>query len=316
MSTDTPSATVLLSRLLARARLRHLHLFIKLAELGNLKRSAEALHLSQPAATQLLADLEQLVGVRLFERHARGVRATPASEALQPAVRRALDALADASESLTSIRLQAQGVVRVAALTSAVSGWLVRSLPAFAQTEPGIQIQVQECEADRCAELVSRQQVDVALCREPQPLPGGCTFHPRLADNWVVACGPQHPLTRRKTVQWATVARERWLMSPVQSGARRAFDERMALLGATPAVSTVVTRVSGLTWAMLQGDRLLTLVPYGVVRQLVEAGQLAIVPVQPSLPFSPLGWLLNDAAVSQATRRFLDHLDQFTRLHP
>jgi DNA-binding transcriptional LysR family regulator len=67
---------------------------------------------------------------------------------------------------------------------------------------------------------------------------------------------------------------------------------------------------------MLQGDRLLTLVPYGVVRQLVEAGQLAIVPVQPSLPFSPLGWLLNDAAVSQATRRFLDHLDQFTRLHP
>ena len=169
------------------ARLRHLHLFIKLVELGNLKRSAEALHLSQPAATQLLADLERLVGVRLFERHARGVRPTPASEVLLPLVRRALDALADASEALTVIRQQGEGVVRVAALTSALSGWLVRALPAFAQAEPGIQIQVQECEADRCAEWVSRQQVDVAFCREPQPLPNGCSFHPRVADDWVVA---------------------------------------------------------------------------------------------------------------------------------
>lgn len=312
MSSESLPATVLVSRLMARGRLRHLHLFIKLVELGNLKRAAEALHLSQPAATQLLADLEQMVGVRLFERHARGMRGTPASEALQSPVRRALAALADASEALTAIRQQGEGVVRVAALTSALSGWLVRALPAFAKAEPGIQIQLLECEADQCAELVVRQEVDVAFCREPQPLPNGCTFHPRLADDWVVACGPQHPLTRRKTVDWATAARERWLVSPVQTAARRAFEERMALLDASPAVSTVVTRVSGVTWAMLQGDRLLTLVPHGVVRQLVEAGQLAIIDVQPSLPFSPLGWLLNDASVSQATQRFLDHLERFT----
>lgn len=313
---DSLPANVLLSRLMVGGRLRHLHLFVKLVELGNLKRSAEALHLSQPAATQLLADLEHLVGVRLFDRHARGVRPTPATEVLLPLVRRALDALADASEALTVIRQQGKGVVRVAAITSALSGWLVRGLPAFAQAEPGIQVQVQECEADRCAEWVSRQQVDVAFCREPQPLPTGCSFHPRLADDWVVACGPQHPLNRGQPLDWSTAARERWLMPPVQSAARRAFEERMALLGASPAVSPVVTRVSGLTWALLQGDRLLTLLPYGVVRQLVEAGQLAILDVRPTLSFSPLGWLLNDAAVSHATRRFLDHMERLTRQHP
>ena len=316
MSVDPLPATVLLSRLMAGTRLRHLHLFVKLVELGNLKRSAEALHMSQPAATQLLADLERLVGVQLFERHARGVRPTSASELLLPLVRRALDALAEASEALTLVRQQGEGVVRVAALTSALSGWLVRALPAFAKAEPGIQIQVQECEADRCTEWVSRQQVDVAFCREPQPLPTGCSFHPRMADDWVVACGPQHPLNRGQRVDWATAARERWLMPPVQSAARRAFEDRMAQLGASPAVSTVVTRVSGLTWALLQSDRLLTLLPYGVVRQLVEAGQLVIVDVRPALPFSPLGWLLHDAAVSQATRRFLDHMERFTRLNP
>lgn len=310
---EARSASVLLSRLSARARLRHLHLFVKLAELGNLKRSAEALHMSQPAATQLLADLERLVEMPLFDRHARGVRITVAGQALVPAARRVLDALADASESLDAIRRQSQGVVRIAALTGAISGWLVRALPSLAQAQPTLQVQVQECDADRCTELVARREVDLALCRAPVALPTGCAFHPRLADHFVVACGLAHPLAGRKRVAWSTLARERWLLPPVQSAARRAFDARMAALGAEPPTSPVVTRVSALTWAMLQGDRLLTLVPHGVVRQLVEAGQLALVDAQPPLPFSPLGWLLPPAEVSEATQRVIDHLDRFAQ---
>jgi DNA-binding transcriptional LysR family regulator len=310
---EARSASVLLSRLSARTRLRHLQLFVKLTELGNLKRSAEALHMSQPTATQLLADLERLVEIPLFDRHARGVRITAAGQALAPAARRVLDAMADASESLNAIQRQSESVVRVAAITGAISGWLVRALPSLAQEQPTIQVQVQECDADRCGELVARREVDLALCREPAVLPAGCAFQPRLADSFVVACGLAHPLARRKHVAWSTLARERWLLPPVQSAARRAFDERMAALGAEPKTSPVVTRVSALTWAMLQGDRLVTLIPHGVVRQLVEAGQLALIDAQPPLSFSPLGWLLPLKDVSQATQRVIDHLDRFAR---
>lgn len=308
---DSATATVLLARLLARARLRHLQLFAKLAALGNLKRSAEALHISQPAATQLLADLERLVEARLFERHARGVRIAPAGVVLLPAARRALDALADASEALSAVKRHGEGVVRVAAISAAVSGWLVRALPAFAQAAPAIQIQVQECEVDRCAELVSQRQVDLALCRPPAAMPSGTVFHPCLRDDFVVACGLQHPLARGRQVSWEAMARERWLLPPVQSAARQAFDERMAELQASPPTSPVVTRVAAVTWAMLRGDRLLTLVPYGVVRQLVETGQLAVVQVQPALPFAPLGWLLPDTGVGDATQRLLRHLETY-----
>jgi len=202
-------------------------------------------------------------------------------------------------------------VVRLAAITGAISGWLVRALPAFAQASPDIQIQVVECEVDRCAELVSQRQVDLALCRAPAAMPSGCTFHPRLHDDFVVACGLQHPLAHRKHVTWETLARERWLLPPVQSAARRAFDERMATLGASPPTSPVVTRVPAVTWAMLRGDRLLTLVPHGVVRQLAEADQLAIVDAHPALPFTPLGWLLPDTGVGEATQRLLRHLETF-----
>lgn len=306
-------ATVLLSRLQARARVRHLQLFAKVAELGSLKRTAEAMHLSQPAATQLLADLERLVEMALFERHSRGVRITAAGRALLPVVRRALDALADGAEAITALKREGEGLVRVSAVTAGIAGLLVRALPAFAREAPGLRIHVEEHDPDRCVEQLVRREIDLALCREPVAMPAGCRFSPLQADGFVVACGPAHPLTRRRRVAWSTLARERWLLPPVHTAARRAFDERMAELGAQPPSSPVVTRVSSLTWAMLQGEPLLTLVPYGVVRQLVESGQLAVLDTTPALPFSPLGLLVQHSGTSQATESFILFLERFVR---
>lgn len=306
-------ATVLLTRLLARARLRHLHLFVKAAELGSLKRTAEALHLSQPAATQLLADLERLIEIPLFERHSRGVRITAAGRALLPVARRALDALAEGTDVLMAVKREGEGLVRVSAVTAGIAGLLVRALPVFARQAPALRIHVEEHDPDRCVEQLVRREIDLALCREPAAMPAGCRFSPLQADHFVVACGPAHPLARRRRVPWSMLARERWLLPPVQTAARRAFDERMAVLGAEPPSSPVVTRVSSLTWAMLQGDRLLTLVPYGVVRQLVEARQLAVIDTAPALPFTPLGLLTQQTGTTLATNTFLAFLEQFVR---
>jgi len=71
-----PSPAVLHERLLARLRLRHLKLVEALATHSHLRRAAEAVHISQPAATQMLRELESLFGMPLFERHARGMRIT------------------------------------------------------------------------------------------------------------------------------------------------------------------------------------------------------------------------------------------------
>ena len=304
---------MLLTRLLARARLRHLQLFAKVAELGSLKRTAEAMHLSQPAATQLLADLERLVEAPLFERHSRGVRITVAGRALLPVARRALDALADGAEALAAVQREGEGLVRVSAVTAGIAGLLVRALPEFARQSPGVRTLVEEHDPDRCVEQLVRREIDLALCREPAAMPAGCRFSPLQADGLVVACGVSHPLAARRRVSWSTLARERWLLPPVHTAARRAFEERMAELGAQPPSSPVVTRVSALTWAMLQGEQLLTLVPYGVVRQLVEARQLALVDVTPSLPFAPLGLLVQQTGTTQATGGFIAFLERFVR---
>ena len=305
----TPSASVLLNRLQAKARLRHLQVLVKLAELRNLKRCAEALGLSQPGVTQLLADLERLVELPLFERHSRGVRITPAGQALLPLAQRMLDTLADGSEALTALRHQGEGVVRVAAITSAISGLLVRAVPAFALAHPGLQVQVRECDVDQCALQLARHEVDLVYCRAPSVPAAGCRFHPLVDDRFVVACGTAHPLAGRSGVRWSTLARHRWLLSPVGTAARQVFGQA----NLAPPLSPVITRVSALTWALLQAQPLLTLVPLGVVRQLLQAGQLALIEPAQALPFTPLGLLVPDLGATAAAQTFADFVGAFAQ---
>jgi DNA-binding transcriptional LysR family regulator len=72
------SASALLNRLLARGKFRHLQVLLQLAELGSVQRTADAIGMTQSSVTQTLAYLENLLEVKLFERHARGVRPTAA----------------------------------------------------------------------------------------------------------------------------------------------------------------------------------------------------------------------------------------------
>lgn len=301
----TTSATVLLNRLQARARVRHLQVLAKLAELGNLRRASEALGLSQPAGTQLLAELERLLEVPLFDRHSRGVRITPAGQALLPVARRMLDTLAEGSETITAMKQAGAGSVRVAAITSGISGLLAHVVPTFAVAHPKVQVHVIESAVEQWPLMLAAREADVAICREPAVLPAGHRFHALLEDHFVVACGPAHPLAGKQGVRWRRLAGELWLPSPVGTTARDMFDRLMADAQVEPHICQVVTRTPALTWALLSSRRMLTLVPLGVVRQLVDAGQLALVGLEPVLRFQPLGVVVPEQGLSAAASGFV-----------
>ena len=75
-------------------------------------KAAQHLDMSQSAATQALAELERVLDLRLFERHARGMRATPAGQALTDAARGVMSELEDVAETLAAIRLGASAALR------------------------------------------------------------------------------------------------------------------------------------------------------------------------------------------------------------
>lgn len=301
---STP-ATVLLNRLLARARLRHLQVLVKVVELGSLQRAAESVGLTQPAVTHIVGDLETLLGVELFQRHARGARPLPVALELLPAARRLLDALGQGAEAVAAQLAGGRGVVRVAASAAALTGLLCDALPAFAEAHPQIQVHVMLAEADVLGSLVPRDDVDLVACRAPAVLPEGWRFTPLHDDRLVVVSAPGHRLARRRRVRVADLAAETWLVSPVETLARAALDRLGADAGWTPRQAAIVTRALPMTWAALATGTSVAMLPHSVVRQLVAAGQLCVLPVDRAWPIPSLGMLDRPAGTREAAARLL-----------
>ena len=306
------TASVLLNRLMARARLRHMQVLVQLAELGSVRRAAQAVGMTQPGVSQILADLERMLDVTLFHRHARGVRPTPACTDVLPLARQMLLGLAASAEAVSARRDLGQGVVRLIASTSAINGLLVRALPEFNRANPAIQVQVREGERDDQMLAIARGEIDLALCRQPPVVPEGWSFHALLEDRFVVACAADHPLARRRNLELAQLAGQTWLPSPAGSAARVCFDAMFAQSDDELRICQVITRTLALTWALLRQQPLLTVVPYCVVAHLVDTGELAVLKMRDAMPLEPIGLMTAIEPAGIATGRLTEFLVQFT----
>ena len=121
-------------------KLRHLVTFQQVARLGRIKAAAEALSITQPGISKTIRELEDSLGVKLFERLPRGVRLTPAGRTL---LRHAAPALRSLEEGIDAIREDnAESVIRLGALSNVEGGLLPEVLQALHQRHPHLCVQV------------------------------------------------------------------------------------------------------------------------------------------------------------------------------
>lgn len=299
---------MLLNRLLARARFRHLQVLLQLAELGSVRRAAEAIGMTQPGVTQLLAELERLLETPLFQRHARGVRLTPAGADVLPMARQMMLSLSASAEAVAARTGQGEGVVRVVGTTAGVNGLLVQAIAGFAAAHPGVQVHLQQAEIDDSLMSLSRGAVDLVVCRSPAVVPEGWAFHALRDDEFIVACGPAHPLARKRRVTLKDLAGARWLPAPAASMARKRFDAMAAQFPQPPELCQVITRIPSATWALVRELDLLTVVPRSVVRHMLASQGLAALRLAEPMPLPPLGMLRPAEGMGRATQVLADWL--------
>lgn len=307
-----PTASVLFQRLLSRGKFRHVQVLLKLAELGSVQRTADAIGMTQSAVTQALAYLERLLEVPLFQRHARGVRPTEACSALLPVARQLLLGVAEGAQALTAYQAQGQSTVRLVASAAAIHGMLMRVLPQLEAALPGVEVLLREAEGDDQLLAIARAQVDLVACRRPAALPQGWVFQPLVEDRLVVVCTSEHPLAQSKLQQFdpQQLIQHEWLMMPAGTVARERFDSLMAgyqgQLHSHPLVSRVL---APMTW-LLQERKLLALLPLSVVRHLVDIGELVVLPIPDASAIEPLGLLLPMDSPTEAATRLAQLLQQ------
>ncbi|GIX22775.1 MULTISPECIES: pca operon transcription factor PcaQ [Caldimonas] len=282
-----------------RLQLRHLHCFLAVARLGHLGRAAQALSISQPAVTKTLADLEALLGLRLFERGRRGARLTPAGQGF---LRHASQVMAALDQALDSVAPgQAPTVLRLGALPTvahAIVAAGLRSLGLPAGTTVHI-----ETGANR--ELLARLQqgtLDAVVGRlsEPEWLQG-LTFEHLYAEPLIIAVRPDHPLRHKRRLSAAQLADYDWILPVADTIIRHNADSWLQSQAVVPRGMVFETLSVSLGRELAASSDALWFTPSGAIEADLERGVLARLPLALTGTEEPVGWLMrSESAPSPA----------------
>lgn len=305
-----PEASIIHSRL----RLRQLRLMMALEELGSLRRAAEDIGMTQPAATKMLHEAESLMGVELFERLPRGMRATPFGETLIYYAKMIFAELSGMREELVSLESGNLGRVTVGAIPALASGLLTRTIATLKQSHPRLSMSIQVDTSDVLVQALQQDQLDVVLGR----IPSGARTDDLLFDSLgeedlCVITGAQNPLAQAKTLDWSSLQEMTWVLqqhpSPMRTIVNQAFHNvRLDLPSSIVETTSIMTLLS-----LLQQTDMIGITPRSVIEDYPGRHLLAVLPVQiePKLP--PYGLITRRHRVhSSAMQAFMAtvHIEQ------
>ncbi|ANN66597.1 LysR family transcriptional regulator [Bordetella bronchialis] len=153
-------------------RLRHIELFEAIRATGSLSRAAQALHISQPAASKMLAHAEAQVGFKLFERVKGRLRATREAEILAPDIARLSRDLESVRKLAANLRHHPRGHLRIGCAPSLGLGVVPRAVAISRARQPDITFRLQTHHTGELIAGLLAREIDLAVTYEPPAHPG------------------------------------------------------------------------------------------------------------------------------------------------
>ncbi|MBI2947810.1 MAG: LysR family transcriptional regulator [Verrucomicrobia bacterium] len=189
--------------------LRHLRYFIGVAEEENVSRAALKLHVSQPALSRQIRDLEAELGFLLLERSAKSVRLTEAGRVFLTEARAVLQRAEEAVKAARSTATGAGGELHVGYAPSLTARILPPTLRAFQAELPGVRVKLHDLSTEEILAGLREGKLQIAFVVRLTPAwLRGLRFEELARDPICLAFTPKHPLAGRRTVALAEIARE------------------------------------------------------------------------------------------------------------
>lgn len=266
---------------MSHLKFRHLMLVDFLVAHGTIHKAARLLSISQPAATGMLNDLEQLLGVRLFTRSRQGVAPTPAAQSVLDKARTLLNEFHDFTAAVARAAEGREMVLRVGVVPQAFVAYMPQTIERFRALGGGA-LRAQEGTARQLLDLLFEGQLDCVIGRLPsEGLPEGrlaadLSMVPIYRDDICVVVRPGHPLLALHRIGFEHIAQAQWVLQRRDSSVRRALAEaflREGILPPDPAVETT-TYIQNL--AVVAQSDLLSIAPRRAAELQVRLGQIAI----------------------------------------
>ncbi|RKP45519.1 LysR family transcriptional regulator [Trinickia fusca] len=283
-----------------------LRAFVAVARVGNLTRASAQLHLTQPAVSLQLKNLQETLGVALFTRTSHGLVLTRDGQALLPHAERALAAAGDVERAAAALRQEVRGRLRIGTILDPqflrLGGFLKQLVETYPQIEPALRHGM----SGWVVEQIRAQELDVGYYIG-QPLDEGMPeglFHAATLTHFqyrvLAPAGWKDRVSRAR--DWRSLAALPWIWTPPASAHHRLLSRRFADAGATPVKVAEVDQETSMLDLVKSGVGL-TLVRDATAIAEAHAHALTIVEgitVPTELTFVALTARLDEPAIAAA----------------
>ena len=293
-------------------KLQHLRVAMAVAQRGSMGAAARQLAVSQPVVSKTIADLEQLLGVRLFDRSPQGVEPTLYCTAL---LKRSIGIFDDVRTSIEEIRFLADpvaGDLRIGSTEPLLAGIVTATMERLWPKYPGIALRAVQADA---ATLIGRdlpeRRIDLAVVPMTTnlPLSGDLDAAILYRDSWHVVAGLRSPWARRRKIDLAELAGAHWCATPLETSIGSLLVDAFRAKGLAPPRLTVSSVMSPpIVARFLEQDRFVAVIADSLL-SFFYARRLAIkrLPVTLKAPPFVVGIVtLKGRMLSPVARLFLD----------
>ncbi|MCF8209896.1 MAG: LysR family transcriptional regulator [Rhodoferax sp.] len=206
--------------------LRDLQYFCAAARVENIARAAESLGASQPTVSKAISRLERQLGVRLFERLARGVRLSPAGTAFLRYANGANNLLRDAAAEMREFRQNQAGVIRIGVGVGITETLLEDAIERASNKHPSLRFEIRGGMADTLLDSLDAALIDLVITGVAAQPRSGLRWKTLYTDRQVFAAPREHSLVRARTVSIAQLASSR-LILPAPGTVTRAWADAL-----------------------------------------------------------------------------------------
>lgn len=280
------------SLLRAGLKMNHLRMIVMIEDHGQISAAAEAMNISQPAASRMLSEMESIAKTSLYERIARGVVLTPFGSALAKRARKILLELREASREIAELRTGKGGSVYLGSVAAPAISLVVPAIRRVTETYPGIEINIQVDNSNVLARELLAARHDFIISRIPDELnPRLFTAHQIGIEKACLIVRKGHPLLEKGLVSLEDLTGQEWVFQPPGTLLRRRLEDIFISAGVPLPENIVNTSSVVLTLAVVCKTNAISPIALDMAEficgQSSEAGEACILPIDFAIDVKP-----------------------------
>ncbi|WP_292936684.1 LysR family transcriptional regulator [Noviherbaspirillum sp.] len=257
--------------------MRQLQIFSVAARHLSFVRASEELFLTQPAVSMQIRQLEESVGMPLFDKIGKKMYLTEAGRQLERTAHEVLGAIKNAQDSLAALTGLRAGLVTVA-LVSTAKYFVPKLIALFRQSHPEIELRITVSNRENLIQLLHNNEIDLAIMGRPPQEMDVLSF-PLARHPHVIIASPDHPLAARRRIKAADLSEETFLIREEGSGTRLAMESFFSEQQIQPKRGMVMGSNETIKQAVIAGLGLGFISLHTLALEL-KAGELAVLDVK------------------------------------